>query len=58
MPGISITVNWSNLSFDGPGVYEYLAISRNARWMLLKGVTGELPLLDNESVALKSSGET
>ena len=38
------------------GVTEYLAISKNARWMLLNGVTGELPLLDNESVALKSSG--
>jgi hypothetical protein len=24
----------------------------------LNGVTGELPLLDNASVALKSSGET
>jgi hypothetical protein len=58
MPGISIIVNWSNLSFPNPGRYEYLAISKNALCMLLNGTTGELPLLDNASVALKSSGET
>jgi hypothetical protein len=51
-------LNWSNLSLSLPGRYEYLAISRKARWILLNGVTGELPLFDNASVALKSSGET
>ena len=48
----------SNLSLFNPILYENLAASKSALWIVLKGLVNEFPWFSIESVASRSLGLT